>query len=180
MKKIYTYTKLMLLALISTVAFSSCDDDTMLAWDLDGVWEGTISGDYYNNHYGYSDYDTQIMFHQSGSWGSGGDGYEIDRNVRTGRYSKVWFTWSVRNGRIYMDYEDGYRIIIRDFETYWMGNRMRFRGYFDDYDTGETLAWFNLIKVESSSDYYDYYYTKQQEELNDTTSTVIKIEGAQN
>ena len=34
-----------------------------------------------------------------------------------------------------------------------MGNTMRFRGYFDDYYTGEQMASFNLVKV---SERYSY------------------------
>ena len=150
----FTYTKAMFFALLAMTAFTSCDSDTMLAYDLDGVWEGTINGDYYSNHYGgYNDYDTQIMFHQRGAWGSGGTGYEIDRDNTTGRYTRSNFDWTVRNGRIYLSYDDGYDVIIRDYETYTMGNAMRFRGYFDDYRTGEQLASFNLIKV---SERYSY------------------------
>ncbi len=169
MKKIYTYTKLMLIAIVAMTAFTGCDSDTSLAMDLDGVWQGVIVGNYYSYRRGSNDFDTEMMFRQRGVFSNGGTGYEIDRNIGTGRYTKNYFDWSVRNGRIYLDYDDGYRVIIRDYETYWMGGHMHFRGYFDNYDTGEQMASFNLVKVESSSDYYDYYYKKQQEtELNDT------------
>ena len=47
MKKIYDYTRLMLIALISVTAFSSCDEDSEIAYDLDGAWSGTVVGDYY-------------------------------------------------------------------------------------------------------------------------------------
>ena len=50
---------------------------------------------------------------------------------------------------------------------------MRFRGYFDDYDTGEQLAAFNLVKVESSSDYYDRYYQKQEAAAQTDTIGVV-------
>lgn len=176
MKKIYTYTKLTLIALVALTAFTSCDEDVSLAYDLDGVWQGTITGNYYSYRRGSNDYDTEIMFHQTGVWGSGGTGYEIDRNIGTGRYTKNYFDWSVKGGRIYLDYDDGFCIIIRDYETYWVGGRMRFRGYFDDYDTGEQLASFNLVKVESSSDYYDRYYQKQEAAAQTDTIGVVKID----
>lgn len=161
MKTMYAYTKMILMATVAILTLTGCDNDAALAYDLDGVWQGTIYGDYYSYRRGSNDYDTEIMFHQYGAWGSGGNGYEIDRNRRTGRYTKNYFEWSVRNGRIHIAYDDGYHIVIRDFDTYWRGGLMRFRGYFDDYDTGEQLASFDLVKVESSSDYYDYYYTRQ-------------------
>ena len=169
----YAYMKMMLVAMAAMLVFTSCDDDAALAYDLDGVWQGTIVGNYYNYRRGSNDYDTEIMFRQRGSWGSGGTGYEIDRNWRTGRYTKNYFNWTVHNGRIYIDYDDGFHVIIRDFETYTMGGHLRFRGYFDDYDTGEQLASFNLIKVESRDDYYDYYYSRRQApELTDSIGDV--------
>lgn len=145
MKKIYTLLAVALMA----VALASCDSDADLAYDLDGIWQGTIQGNYYYDRYhtSYSDYDTEIRFYQEGAFSNGGTGYEIDRDNYTGRYTRSYFDWKVRNGRIYMSYDDGYDVVIRDFETYRMGGTMRFRGYFDDYYTGEQLASFNLIKV---------------------------------
>ena len=46
MKKIYDYTRFMLMALVTMVAFSSCDEDSDIAYDLDGAWSGTVVGDY--------------------------------------------------------------------------------------------------------------------------------------
>ena len=162
MKKMYYYTKMIVVAMIAMMAFTSCDEDTDLAYNLEGVWEGTITGNYYSYRgYTTNDYDTQIMFKQAGSWGSGGTGYETDYHRESRRYTKVFFDWTVRDGRIYLHYEDGVYVVIRDFETYWAMSRMRFRGYFDNYDTGEQLAAFNLIKVESPDDYYDGNYSRQ-------------------
>ena len=139
------------------LAFTSCDEDAALAYDLEGVWQGTIIGDYYS-YRGYEvsdEYDTEIMFDQDGSWLKGGQGYEIDYNLRTHRSTKVYFRWSVKRGRIHLHYDDGAHVVIRDFETYWVGSRMRFKGYFDDAETGRPLASFNLIKVDSPDDYFD-------------------------
>lgn len=155
MKKIYTNIAVALMAVLTITAFTSCDSDVDLAYDLDGIWQGTIVGNYYYDRYGttYTDYDTEICFYQDGSFSRGGTGYEIDRDNTTGRYTRSNFDWTVRNGRIYLSYDDGYDVIIRDYETYTMGNAMRFRGYFEDYRTGEQLASFNLIKV---SERYSY------------------------
>ena len=126
MKYFYTYTKLLFLALIATMTMTSCDEDAALAYDLEGVWQGTITGNY---------------------------------------YTKTYFDWRVRDGKTYLEYDDGYRVIVRDFETYTMGGRMRFRGYFENFDTGEDMASFSLIKVDDPNSYYDrnnYYYAPQK------------------
>lgn len=177
MKSFYTYTKLLFMAIVAMTLMTSCDEDSALAYNLEGVWQGTITGNYYYDRYGVSanDYDTEIMFRQI-SWEKGGDGYEIDRRYGSRTYSKVYFDWSVRNGKIYIDYDDGYQVIIRDFETYTMGGRMRFRGYFDNYRTGEQMASFSLIKVEDPNNYYDnysgrYFYAPQQSLPTDSLST---------
>jgi len=173
----YAYTKMLFVALTAAVMLTGCDSDTSLAMDLDGVWQGEILGNYYSYRRGSNDYDTEIMFRQNGVFSNGGTGYEIDRNFATGRYTKNYFDWSVNGGRIYLHYDDGYRVIIRDYDTYWMGGRLRFRGYFDNYDTGEQMASFNLVKVESSSDYYDRYYQMQESgELTADSTRVIKKE----
>lgn len=155
MKKIYTNIAVALMAVLTMTGFTSCDSDVDLAYDLDGIWQGTIIGNYYYDRYGtnYTDYDTEIRFYQDGAFSRGGTGYEIDRDNTTGRYTRSNFDWTVRNGRIYLSYDDGYDVIIRDYETYTMGNSMRFRGYFEDYRTGEQLASFNLVKV---SERYSY------------------------
>jgi len=153
----YVYTKMIMATMAVMLAFTSCDEDAALAYDLEGVWQGTIIGDYYS-YRGYEvsdEYDTEIMFDQDGSWLKGGQGYEIDYNLRTHRSTKVYFRWSVKRGRIHLHYDDGAHVVIRDFETYWVGSRMRFKGYFDDAETGRPLASFNLIKVDSPDDYFD-------------------------
>lgn len=160
-KNIYSYTRLLIIGMMTIITMAACDEDQALAYDLEGVWQGTITGDYYYDRYrtGSNDYDTEIMFKQV-SWEKGGTGYEIDRRYGSRSYTKSYFDWAVRNGKIYIEYDDGYRVIVRDFETYIMGGRMRFRGYFDNYDTGEQMASFSLIKVVDPNEYYDGYYTR--------------------
>lgn len=144
----------MAFVLITTLAFTSCDDDIDVAYDLNGIWQGTIEGNYYYDRYGNNEgWDTEIEFVQHGDFASGGYGYEVDYSWRTGRGYSSSFNWEVRNGRIHMLYDDGYHIVVRDYEFYYVGNGQRFRGYFDDYDTGETLASFNLVKVSGWSNW---------------------------
>lgn len=151
MKKIYDYTRFILMALVTMVAFSSCDEDSDIAYDLDGAWSGTVVGDYYYYRYGkeyvtYQDWDTYIEFKQDSPFATSGEGYEYDENRRTGQWSEVYFDWQVRNGKIYISYDDGTDVVIRDYEVYQTRGVMRFRGYFEDY-RGNDIASFDFIKV---------------------------------
>ena len=151
MKKIYDYTRFVLMALVTMVTFSSCDEDSDIAYDLDGAWSGTVVGDYYYYRYGkeyvtYQDWDTYIEFKQDSPFATSGEGYEYDENRRTGQWSETYFDWQVRNGKIYISYDDGTDVVIRDYEGYQTRGVMRFRGYFEDY-RGNDIASFDFIKV---------------------------------
>ena len=147
MKTMTSKIGLMMMIIFSAFTMTSCDEDTEMAWDLDGIWQGTINGDYYNDRYGYSEnWDTEIKFVQDGDFSHGGWGEERDWDYRGRRYTSTFY-WTVRNGRIYMDYDDGYRIIIDRYDLYSRGGTLRFKGYFEDYDSGRQLAYFDLLKV---------------------------------
>ena len=175
MQKTRHYIKAIAIAIVAMATMSGCtDDDTQQAYDLNGYWQGSIQGDYYSDRYGGGDsWDTEIWFVQDGDFSNGGYGREIDYARYSGIVSDVEFVWEVRNGRIYIDYYDGYRIIIRDYELYQRGNSEHFRGYFDNWDTGETLASFDLIKVGGWSDWTRRYAPKLKSDghalPNDTT-----------
>lgn len=149
MKKIYTYAMMALMSVLTMTTFTSCDKDTMLAWDLDGLWSGTIIGDYYYDRYGLAGdiYDTEIFFYQNGDFSRGGTGYQIDRNRETRRYTRYDFDWRVKNQKIYIYYDDNYEVVIRDYEIYDVGRTSHFRGYLDDAYDGSQLASFDLVKV---------------------------------
>lgn len=153
MKIYFTHITTTILTIMVALCLTSCDEDVDTAYDLNGIWEGTIYGDYYYDRYGgavaTTSWDTQIEFVQNGDFSKGGDGTELDYNQDTGEVTLSEFTWTVRNGRIYMSYDDGYQIVINDYELYTVANTPRFRGYFLDWDTGEQLASFNLIKTSS-------------------------------
>ena len=110
MKKIFTYTMMMIMV---AMTMTSCDEDAMLAYDMEGVWQGTIQGNFYYDRYRSNDYDTEISFVREGS--HGGTGYEIDYNYTTRRYFRNYFNWTVSNGRIIMEYDDGATVIIHDY-----------------------------------------------------------------
>jgi len=167
MKRIFTQAKAMFIALVAVLALASCNSDQQLAYDLDGVWQGSIASEYFSYRFGRTmEYtDAEICFSQRGAWEAGGTGYEIDWYGRS--YTKSYFHWSVRNGRIYIDYDDAtYTVVVRDFDVYYRGGQRYFNGYFDNEQTGETLAHFDLVKV-SSNKYYENrygYYSRQKGE----------------
>ena len=162
MKTMIERIGLMMLVLLSALTLTSCDEDTETAYDLDGIWQGTINGNYYQDRYGYTEsWDTEIRFYQDGDFSRGGSGEERDWDYRGKCYSSR-FDWKVRNGRIYLYYDDGYNIVIDRYDLYWRSNTQRFRGYFEDFDTGDQLASFDLVKV---VDWHDFSKKSQDNGL---------------
>ena len=164
MKTMIERIGLMMMVLLSALTLTSCDEDTETAYDLDGIWQGTINGNYYQDRYGYTEsWDTEIRFYQNGDFSRGGSGEERDWDYRGKCYSSR-FDWKVRNGRIYLYYDDGYNIVIDRYDLYWRSNTQRFRGYFEDFDTGDQLASFDLMKV---VDWHDFSKKSQDNGLFD-------------
>lgn len=162
MKTMIERIGLMMMVLLSALTLTSCDEDTETAYDLDGIWQGTINGNYYQDRYGYTEsWDTEIRFYQDGDFSRGGSGEERDWDYRGKCYS-CRFNWKVRNGRIYLYYDDGYNIVIDRYDLYWRSNTQRFRGYFEDFDTGDQLASFDLVKV---VDWHDFSKKSQDNGL---------------
>ena len=162
MKTMIERMGLMMMVLLSALTLTSCDEDTETAYDLDGIWQGTIKGNYYQDRYGYTEsWDTEIRFYQDGDFSRGGSGEERDWDYRGKCYSSR-FDWKVRNGRIYLYYDDGYNIVIDRYDLYWRSNTQRFRGYFEDFDTGDQLASFDLVKV---VDWHDFSKKSQDNGL---------------
>ena len=162
MKTMIERIGLMMMVLLSALTLTSCDEDTETAYDLDGIWQGTINGNYYQDRYGYTEsWDTEIRFYQDGDFSRGGSGEERDWDYRGKCYSSR-FDWKVRNGRIYLYYDDGYNIVIDRYDLYWRSNTQRFRGYFEDFDTGDQLASFDLWKV---VDWHDFSKKSQDNGL---------------
>lgn len=162
MKTMIERIGLMMMVLLSALTLTSCDEDAEMAYDLDGIWKGTINGNYYQDRYGYTEnWDTEIRFYQNGDFSRGGTGEERDWNYR-GRCYTSYFDWRVNNGRIYLYYDDGYDIVIDRYDLYWRSNTQRFRGYFEDFDTGDQLASFDLVKV---VDWHDFSKKSQDNGL---------------
>ena len=143
MKK-YSVVVMAVMATLVSFSFVSCwDDDETIAYYLDGEWRGTI--------YAMDDqrYDVTIFFDQyKNYYATSGTGYEIDRGW-WGRNSRMAFNWYVKNSNIYIEYADRTRVIV-DYDQlpHSSSPGERFWGYFVDWDTDETLAEFDLVKIE--------------------------------
>lgn len=154
MKRFCNYLTFVVMLMATAVSMTSCDDDDAdQAYDMNGIWQGIIQGSYYVDRFHNNDYDTEIQFVQEGVFAHGGYGLETDYpHDRHKPFVQVGFDWTVRDGKIYLEYDDGYRVIIRDYELYSVGRSAHFRGYFDNYDTGETMASFDLVKISDATD----------------------------
>ena len=120
-------------------------DDPEEAMVLDGIWQGVIEGNYYYDRWRVDDvWDTEIQFATRGL--AEGVGKEVDYAHKTGKVYRSEFAWFVRNGIIYMEYGNGYRVAIERYSLYRIGFQDRFKGYFTDYYTGEEKAYFDLVK----------------------------------
>jgi len=154
MKKMLSLATAVVVAVVAVTTMASCvSDDVEQAYDLNGYWAGTIEGNYYYNRYhDAGSWDTEIWFVQDGDFSSGGYGREIDYSLSDDQSYTVDFTWEVKNGKIYIDYDDNYSMVIRDYELYSRSNSQRFKGVFADATTGEQIAWFDLVKTGNWSD----------------------------
>lgn len=148
MLKIATYIIVAMMA----VTLNSCEDDE-IAQTLDGIWEGEVATEYFNYRWGvqaqYQDVD--IEFYTDPYRYAKGTGVEYDYYGY--QYTVCQFVFEVSNGIIYLDYEDGSHVAIRDYRL----NDNHFSGNFIDYDTGRFLASFDFVKV---SDWRHNRYTR--------------------
>lgn len=142
MKKFTSFLTVVLLALMS-ITFTSCDEDSNIAYTLDGTWKGNMYVEYGNYNATY----TVIRFDQNDGFYSG-TGYWIDyyqKNYWHGNnYIANRINWTVRNGNIYIDLLDerssvviyDYALSDRKFSGYVdasNGNRAYFEMYRDSY-----------------------------------------------
>lgn len=134
MKKFTTLLTMAFIALMS-ISFTSCDDDSDIAYTLDGTWKGNMLVEYGNHNALYS----VIRFDQNDGIYSG-TGYWIDyfdRNYWHGNnYIANRITWTVRNRNIYITLlDEGSDVVIYD---YALGDR-KFSGYVEALITATVL-----------------------------------------
>ena len=135
---------MMFMAAVMALSLNSCNEDDDIALTLDGIWEGEVAMDYFSHRWGVqTEYQAvDIQFYADPYRYAQGEGIEYDY-LPNGYYTECHFYFEVRNGRIYIDYDDGTSVAIRNYRL--TGNS--FTGEFIDYYTGDYLASFDFIKV---------------------------------
>lgn len=114
MKKFTTLLTMAFIALMS-ISFTSCDDDSDIAYTLDGTWKGNMLVEYGNHNALYS----VIRFDQNDGIYSG-TGYWIDYFDRDywhgNNYIANRITWTVRNRNIYITLlDENSDVVIYDY-----------------------------------------------------------------
>lgn len=174
MKKMHTYTKTMLVALMALMAFTSCDwvgdEDAYIAYDITGRWVGQLSEVYYNR-FNWSvrdrEYSTMFEFYQGDRYS--GRGREVDYD-HYGTVKSYNFRWFVEYGNIYLQYADGTELVI---DGYYVRNNHL---YGSTYDGSIQI---NLVRY----DYYDdpwsydsYYWSRLSKPHFDDEATTDSIQ----
>lgn len=149
MKKFTSLLTVALLALMS-FTFTSCDEDSDIAYTLDGTWKGNMYVEYGNYDATYS----VIRFDQNDGLYSG-TGYWIDYfndNYWGGHnYIANRIRWTVRNSNIYIDLVDeGNSVVIYDYAL----NDRKFSGYVDA-ENGNR-AYFEMYRDSYGYNWRDY------------------------
>ncbi len=142
-EKIQRFATYLFVALLA-FTFNSCEDDE-IAQHLDGIWEGEVASTYFSHRWGeQTQYQyVDIEFYTDPYRYAKGTGVEYDYYGNSYYYSECRFSFEVENGIIYIDYEDGTSVAIRNYRL----NNNRFSGDFIDYRTGDYLASFDFVKV---------------------------------
>ncbi len=157
MKKLTTILTFALLAIMS-FSLTSCDEDHQIALELDGTWRGTVDTD-------REVYYVDIRFYQSG-FSRHGHGYEFDEPVHGyGRGTYAEFNWSVENGNVYLDYDDGSHVVIAEYDLVTRYGQKSLIGRLQQVRNGWTMGYINLLKLTDNrydDGYYDYVKQKKQ------------------
>ncbi len=142
MKKFTSLLTMVFIALMS-LSLTSCDEDSEIAFTLDGTWKGNM----YVEFRGYSAVRSVISFEQESMYS--GTGYWVDyydHDYWNGNdYIANHIRWTVRNGNIYIHLiEEGSDVVIYDYSLTSSrfvgcvessnGNRAQFTLYNDNYN----------------------------------------------
>lgn len=173
MKKIFTYTMMAMMAMLS---FTSCEeDDSYIADTLrNRDWQGYI-GAYYQDRWRLSgsEYATVMRFESKDVFYTSGRGYEVDYDTRSPYqdYAYCTFKWFVVDGEITLIYDDAKwsPIYIVDYHLY----STHFYGYiydgtnrriqFDLENRGAFDGWGNYNTTGGYGDFINqnYYYARE-------------------
>ena len=166
MKTMYTYIKMMFVAIITmaTFACSSNDEDGYIVSTLrNHDWQGIIT-EYYQNRWGItgSEYSTVMAFESKDAYYTSGKGYELDYNTSSPQenYAFCTFKWFIVDGDITIIYDDAKwnPVYIVDYQL----NSNSFYGYI--YNGSDRKIQFDLES--STFTEWDYYKKKGYRDLN--------------
>ena len=118
MKRLTAILTIVCLGVLSFMV-TSCDsnDDFDTAAVLNGTWHGSL-GQYYSDVYGdgYEEWETEFRFNNYNENATSGDGVEVDYDPGSmGNYKYYDFRWNVAYGNIYLYYENGDELVIRNY-----------------------------------------------------------------
>ena len=172
----FTYTKMMALALMAMMTFTSCsndDEDGYIASTLrNHDWQGYI-GAYYQDRWGISgsEYSTVLHFSSKDAYYTSGRGEELDFNTASPRhdYAYCTFKWFIVDGDITLIYDDSMwsPVYISDYTLY----SDYFAGYMNDGTRRDIrfeldnvrFGYWDTYRSYYEDDYYyydDYYYSR--------------------
>lgn len=167
-----TYTKLLLIALLTTTMFGSCQTED--AYDAEqltiGFWEGRL-GVYYQNrwHVTGQHFATEIHFTHTGAYYTSGRGYEVDYDLNSPyeNYAYCTFKWFIVDGEITLIYDDDIWSPVYIYNYHLSSSR--FSGYINDGTTRDIRFDFNKVASSEwnynpdgnfSGEFGGYYYAR--------------------
>lgn len=176
MKRIAAFMTMTLITVLA-LTLTSCDEDSEIAYTLEGTWEGNM---YVSSTYNGRTYDatySEICFSRDPYTYSSGTGYWVDHYSNTGwgrNYVANHIEWTVSNSRIQVYFvEENATIWIEEYRL----NDNYFKGTI--YDGNNTVD-FSLTHTSSPNwndydygyDNYNYVKTRSENGTNSTEKPV--------
>jgi len=118
---------------------------------FNGQWIGHISDTYYQDRYNEDimNWFSEMMFYYGNVSSQEGNGLQFDYNVNTYKYKFYNFTWSANDDNLWVYYEDGTVLFIKNYS--FTSNTLR--GEYYDYNTNIKESEFLLNKTNTWVDY---------------------------
>ncbi len=152
------YLKIVFISVMA-VFMASCDRDDLIAEDLSGgIWEGTVTTDYVRDRWGSTSEVYQyvdMQFEANPYRYAKGTG--LERDYSKTRVVRCPFDFEVDRGIIYLYYDDGTDVEIRNYRL----SGDRFTGSFYNSRTGKWMADFTFTRYSSWRDERYYYAPKE-------------------
>lgn len=135
---------------LMSLTFTSCDEDSDIAYTLDGSWSGYMNTSVSYNDRKYYSSTADITFNAGYD---SGDGYWLDSYSNAPwDYVANRITWQVRNGMIYIYFRDTREdAVIRNYH-------LDDRYFYGEIEFNSTNAWIEFKFVKTSSPNWNRYY----------------------